>query len=168
MVKSVSFSVKFFYKFLIYGSMHSPFYPQFWKIRYPSKISLFCWLAWEVKLLTFTNLFKKGCNIQNATNTCILCHRAFETMDKILYLFYDFSKQIWCFFQIFELHSSPLSISKIWTDWIPFLHSQNRILWDLSSRAIMWNIWLERNNSLFPFIVSPYFIMIKIANILLS
>lgn len=58
--KCGSFSAKSFYKFLIDGGMRSPLYSQFWKTRCLSKISLFCWLAWEDKLLTLTNLFKKN------------------------------------------------------------------------------------------------------------
>lgn len=39
---------------------------------------------------------------------------------------------------------------------------------DIQSRAIMWNIWLERNNCIFHLLAFPYYTMIiKIANLLL-
>lgn len=57
--KSGSFSIKSFYKFLIGGGIHYPLYSHFWKSKCPSKITLFCWLAREDKLLTLSNLSKK-------------------------------------------------------------------------------------------------------------
>lgn len=87
------------------------------------------------------------------------------------HLFLDcvFSKRICSFFlQMFETHSFPYSTSEIWTAWITFLDFQNRPLWDLIARAIMWNLWLERNNPIFQFLTLPsYSIMIKITNMLL-
>lgn len=40
--KNGIFSVKFFYKFLINGGIRCPLYSHFWKLRCPSKITLFC------------------------------------------------------------------------------------------------------------------------------
>lgn len=93
-----SFTVKYFYKFLIDGGMRSPLYTKFWKIWCPIKISLFWWLVWDDKILTLSNLFKKGYNFQTATDTCILCHKASETVE-YLFLDYEFSGWIWSFFK---------------------------------------------------------------------
>lgn len=66
------------------GEMHSALYPQFWKFECLSKISLFCWLASEDRILTLANLAKKGCNTQNATDTYVLCYKHMETANHLL------------------------------------------------------------------------------------
>lgn len=94
--KNGTFSVKPFYKMLIDGGTQSSLYPQFWKIHCPRKIMLFCWLVWEDKILTFSNLFKKVCN-QNRTDTCVLYHKASENVEH-LFVNCEFTDCIWNFF----------------------------------------------------------------------
>lgn len=140
--KSGTFSVKSFYNFLIDGGMHSPLYSHFWKIHYPSKITLLCQLVWDDKILTLSNLFKKGCN-QNTTNTCVLCHKVSKTVEHP-FIECEYLELIWSFFnQLLELQLLTLLVTRIWTSWLPSLNSNQRTLWDLISRAIVWNIWLE-------------------------
>ncbi|XP_039138867.1 uncharacterized protein LOC120276209 [Dioscorea cayenensis subsp. rotundata] len=95
--KNGKFTVKSFYKFLIDSGLYSPLYSHFWKTRSPSKITLFCWLAGEDKILTLTNLFKRRCNFQNTSDICVLCHNASEDLDH-LFLNCTFSNRIWHFF----------------------------------------------------------------------
>ncbi|XP_039141256.1 uncharacterized protein LOC120278572 [Dioscorea cayenensis subsp. rotundata] len=167
--KSGNFSVKSFYKFLIDGGLRSPLYSNFWKIRCPSKVTLFCWLAGEEKILTLTNLFKKGFNFQNSTNTCVLCHNASENLQH-LFLDCAFTNRIWAFFlQVLDSNSLPQSIPSLWSKWITNLNPQLRILLDLISRAVTWNIWIQRNTRIFQFNALPHFsIIFKVANVLLS
>lgn len=129
---------------------------------------MFCWLAEADKILTLSNLFIRGCNIQNATDTCVLCHRDFETVD--IYSSTAFTRKEFGLSSPKLLNLTlPNSLSKIWTAWLPSLHSQIRTLWDLIAKAIMWCIWLERNNRIFQSLASPsYSLMVKITNILLS
>lgn len=63
--KSVIFTIKSYYNFLIDDRSRSPLQSQFWKIRCPSKISLSCWISQDDKILTLSNFFKKGCNIED-------------------------------------------------------------------------------------------------------
>ena len=151
------------------GGLRSPLYPQFWKADCPSKVTLFCWLAREDKISTLSNLSKKGCNIQCATDTCVLCHKNSETAEHLL-LNCEFSERIWHFFgQILDLQSHPQSLLEVWTSWIPSIESQQQLLWDLLSRAIFWSIWFERNNRIFNLnVLSPISIIIKAIHLLLA
>lgn len=84
-----------------------------------------------------------------STDTFVLCHKASESVEHIFFNCY-FSERIWFFFkQILDLQASLTSIATLWTSWIPSLNSKIRILWDLISRALIWNIWLDRNNWIF-------------------
>ncbi|XP_039120377.1 uncharacterized protein LOC120256778 [Dioscorea cayenensis subsp. rotundata] len=167
--KCGTFTVKSFYKFLIDGGTRSPLYPLFWKIRCPSKITLLSWLAGEDKILTLSNIFKKGCNFQHSTDTCVLCHNSSETLQH-LFIDCEFSKRIWAFFyHSLDSSSLPQSIPYLWTSWIPSLAPQSQPLWDLVSRAILWNIWLERNSRIFQLLALPQLSTIfKTVNMLLS
>lgn len=81
---SKNLSVCSFYKYLIDGCLQSALYPQFWKTECPSKISFFCQLASEDRILNIVNIAKKDCNTQSATNTYVLCHKDSETADHLL------------------------------------------------------------------------------------
>lgn len=86
----------------------------FW-VSCPSKISLFCCLASENKILTLVNIAKRDCNSQNATDTCVLCHKDLETVDH-LFLPCEVSKRIWVFFeQTLNIHPHAHFLSEIWT-----------------------------------------------------
>lgn len=61
------FSMRSFYLFLEDGGVLSPLYPLFWKVKCPSKITLFL----ANKILTLNNLAKKGCNTLCAKDTCV-------------------------------------------------------------------------------------------------
>lgn len=77
---------------------------------------------------------------------------------------------IWSFFtQLFDLHLYPPFVLNIWTSWLPSLNSNQRMLWDLFSRAIISNIWLERNIGIFQSLTLPFHnVLFNITNMLLS
>lgn len=87
------FSVQYFYKFLMDGGIRISHYPLFWKTEWSSKITLFCWLVCEDKILTLTNLAKKGCNFQSATGICVLCLKGSQIAEH-LFLRCEFSQRI--------------------------------------------------------------------------
>lgn len=93
-----TFSVKSFCQFLVDGGVRSLFYSHFWKVGCPSKITFLCWLAWDNKILTLTNLAKKDCSIQCAIDTFVLHHRCLESVDHLM-LKCDFTDRIWHFFK---------------------------------------------------------------------
>lgn len=131
-----SFSVRSFYKFLVEGGTHSPLHSNFWKMECPSKMTLFCWLARENRILTLVNLTKKGCNLQNAIDTCVLCYKDSKIVDHLL-ISCEFLEHIWSFFKLnLNIQSLPPSLSEVWTTWIPFLEASYRVFLDLPSKAI--------------------------------
>lgn len=93
-----------------------------------AKLQFFCWLASENKILTLTNLAKKGCNIQNGTDTCVLCHKNSEIVDHLL-LNCDFSKRIWSFFKHnLNFQSLLHSLTEVWTTRISSLEACQRAI----------------------------------------
>lgn len=102
-------------------------------------------------------------------DTCVLHNKNTESVDHLL-LNCDFLDQIWHFFkQNFGLHSHPRSISDVWTTWILSLQDLQRLCWDLLSRAIFWNLWLERNHHIFELhSLTPHSVISKITYMLLA
>lgn len=151
------------------GGIHNSLSPPFWGSECPSKITIFCWLACEEKILTLTNLAMRGCKIQNATDTCVLCHEGSKTADHLL-LKCIFATCIWAFSrQTLNLHSQPVSLSEVWTYWLPSLDVQLRDLQDLLLRATFWNILLERNNQIFNLHALPlHSVIVKFIHMLLT
>lgn len=133
------------------------------------RVKLHSFAGWQENKLTLTNLAKKGCNVQNATNTCVLCHKNSETVDCLL-LHYEFSGRIWSFFKhILNFQSLPYSLTKVWTTWIPSLKACQRAIRDILSRAIFWNIWLESNHLIFNYnVLHPVSVMFQIIHLLLA
>ncbi|XP_039113778.1 uncharacterized protein LOC120249347 [Dioscorea cayenensis subsp. rotundata] len=164
-----TFSVRSFYKFLVDGGLRTPLYPSFWKVECPSKVTLFCWLANDNKISTLSNLGKKGCNFQNATYTCVMCYKNSETVDHLL-IHCDFASRIWAYYlNVLNSHSSPNSLDQVWLSWIPSLDASRRPLWDLLTRAILWNIRLERNRRVFNLTFLPISsVIFKISNMLID
>ncbi|XP_039140503.1 uncharacterized protein LOC120277716 [Dioscorea cayenensis subsp. rotundata] len=167
--RNCSFSVRSFYKFLVDGGLRTPLYPSFWKVDCPSKVTLFCWLANDNKIPSMSNLAKIGCNFQKATNTCVLCYNNSETVDHLL-IHCEFASRIWAFY-VNNLHllTAPISLDQVWITWIPSLEAHRRTFWDLLTRAIFWNIWLERNNRIFNLaFLSTTAILFKISHMLID
>ena len=134
-----------------------------------NKITLFCWLAWKDKILTLSNLAKKGCNIHCATDTCILCYEDSETTEHLL-LNCEFSECIRHFFkQILDLRPRSQTLPEDWTSSIPSMETRFQFLWEPLSRVIFWSIWFERNNRIFKLHTLPLFsIIIKTIHMLLA
>ncbi|XP_039129107.1 uncharacterized protein LOC120265301 [Dioscorea cayenensis subsp. rotundata] len=143
-----TFTVKSFYNLLIDGGLRCSISRFFWRNWCPKKISLFNWLAWQNKILTLENLARRRCN-RLPTDTCVMCNAATETVDH-LFIHYSFANKVWDYFiSILRLPQLPLSLRDLWGRWRNNLHSERRGFGDLVAKAIIWNIWIARNDCIF-------------------
>jgi len=109
---------------------------------------LFNWLAWKNKILTLENLSIRRCN-KLPTATCVFCHAEIESINHI-FLNCGFGRVVWDHFgRLLGLPESPLSMFDIWYDWRENSRPAVRFLFDLVVKALLWNIWLARNERMF-------------------
>lgn len=142
------FSVKSFYNFLIDWGLRCSMSRWFWHSQRPRKINLFNWLAWKNKILILENLEKRRYN-RLPTATCVMCHSGIESSDH-LFLHCSFAKIIWRYFiNLFQLPESPLSLSHLGDLWRSLLSPMSKSLRIMIVKAIVWNIWLARNDDIF-------------------
>ncbi|XP_039133180.1 uncharacterized protein LOC120270217 [Dioscorea cayenensis subsp. rotundata] len=160
--------VKSFYNFLIDGGTRCPVAKFFWHCACPRKINLFNWLAWKNKILSLDNLVLRKCN-KLPTATCVMCHSDIETVDH-LFLTCSFTRRIWDYFtHLFRLPEPPGLMSSLWGPWRLAVQPAARDFCDLLVKALVWNVWLVRNDIIFNATVVPVFaIILKIDRMLLS
>lgn len=142
------FTVKSFYNFLNDGGLRCGWTPTILKGSCPAKINLFNWLARDNKILTLENLAMRRCN-QLHSITCVMCHADIESVDHLL-IHCPVASHLWLFFgQLLGGCRAPQSLKDLWGDWRKHLKKPLIPFWDWLTRAIIWNIWLERNNRIF-------------------
>ncbi|XP_039123586.1 uncharacterized protein LOC120260211 [Dioscorea cayenensis subsp. rotundata] len=143
------FSVKSFYNFLNEGGLQCPISSWLWRNNYPRKVNLFNWLTWKNKILTLENL-EKQCFNKLPTATCVFCHAGIELVDH-LFLHCSFAKHVWKYFvRLLHLPEPPILLSYlIWVSWRSRLQTwiQDVGVWIM--KALIWNIWLARNDRIF-------------------
>jgi len=161
------FSVKSFYTFLADGGVRCPVYKSIWNSLCPLKINIFNWLAWRNKILTLENLALRRCN-KLPTTTCVLCHSDCESANH-LFLTCPFVIQIWGFFlRLLNLPQLPPTLDEVWRSWSCKLRSHQRDVGCLCVKAVMWHVWLTRNDCIFNSVtVSPVYVVSKIAHVLI-
>lgn len=163
-----SFSVKSFYNFLNDGGLRCSIVRFFWRNSCPKKINIFNWLGWKNKILTLENQESRRCNWL-PTATCVLCHSAIELVDH-LFLQCSFARQVWDYFvRLLHLPDSPLFLQMAWDVWRSLVRRACKDIGDLVVKAIVWNIWLVRNDCIFNAnILHAHDIILKIDLMLLS
>lgn len=100
--------------------------------------------------MSLDNLTRRRCNYM-PTPTCVMCHADVESVDH-LFTLCPFASLIWSHFgQLFGLRESPYSLTELWGNLRSSISKSIRVCWDMLIRAIIWNIWLERNARIFNF-----------------
>lgn len=134
----------------------------------PCKINAFLWLAWDNKILAIDNLFARGCD-KLAIATCTFCHMGVELGD---HFFFNCPVVVfaWTYFaQIFGFQRTLSSSSDLWGPWVKGLSGVLRPACFLIARAIIWLLWLGRNDCIFNSTsLSLYSLRLKICHIFLS
>jgi hypothetical protein len=119
-----------------------------WDIKVPPKIHFFLWLLAHRKNLTRDNLVKR----QNVDDlTCLLCVES-ETCD---HLFFEcvVASAIWSeVSQIMIFPNAHVTFSSIFSLW---KDNKKNVVANVVSAAVLWTIWLTRNDLCFSRSVWP-------------
>lgn len=163
-----TFSVKSFYKRLIDGASYARCRVSFGAIGIQKKISLFNWLAWHNKILSLENLAHRRCN-RLPTDTCVLCHAGSESVDH-LFIQCDLAQQVWEHFaRLLHFPQLLTFLVDLWGRWRTLLHPERRAFGDLVAKAIVWTVWIARNDCIFNAItMHVYHLIVKIGRMLVS
>jgi hypothetical protein len=115
-----------------------------WKLKIPLKVKVFLWLLYRKVILTKDNLLKR--NWQGAT-TCCFCHNN-ETIHH-LFIDCDLAKFTWRVLYITFGLQTPSTINHMFETWILNINGNMRKLILVGIGAILWGIWLSRNDVIF-------------------
>ena len=115
-----------------------------WKMKIPLKIKVFAWYLRRDVILTKDNLAK--CN-WHGSKKCVFCHKD----ETIKHLFFDcqFASSIWSIIQIGSTLYPPRSIANIFGNWLNGVDRRFKLLIRVGALAIIWSLWLCRNDKVF-------------------
>ncbi|XP_078150904.1 uncharacterized protein LOC144546233 [Carex rostrata] len=139
-----NFTVSSLYKFLNHRGVLTPHPFLWWKLPLPPKIKIFMWLVSQNRILTKSNLRKKG---WDGDTTCVFCDND-ETANH-LFLTCPLAMQIW------QLWCPSRSITVGWstiTEIISYavsLPAHHRTVFLILVSAICWTLWKHRNEICF-------------------
>ncbi|KAH7674509.1 hypothetical protein IHE45_08G078400, partial [Dioscorea alata] len=107
------------------------------------------------------------CNIL-PTTTCVLCYAACESVDH-LFILCRSVQPIWNFFlHLFGLPEISSSVEELWGMWWPNLGPRLPMLGSIIIKAVVWNVWLSRNDCMFNDVSLPCSSLIsKVAHVLI-
>lgn len=129
-----------------YNSTHrmqdSSVFSLFWKRKIPIKITIFGWLTWKGRVITWDNWRKRG---HHGPGWCVFCSDADESIHHLFFTCPSFI-QLWKLFSSFFMDPSwlPRDFLTAALEWDK-LHCQYRSL----PFFFIWEIWLARNRKIF-------------------
>lgn len=123
-----------------------------WKSRIPQKVKAFSWTAALNKINTLDNLQKRRPHKALSPNVCIICLKNAESVAH-LFLHCEVARYLWSRLFIIKGESwvcTESLLSFLAMDKVGFGGSkEKRILWECACFAIIWVIWIERNERIF-------------------
>ncbi|KAJ3694602.1 hypothetical protein LUZ60_010082 [Juncus effusus] len=152
------YSSQIAYKHLIHPGVIIGWQSHLWKLKAPSKVKLFLWLAINDKILTSDNLQKRGSPI------CIMCRRAPETGPHLL-SFCPYAVGIWTHLLTqWNMYDNADNFFDKWRTTSSILPTQERKKWNATWAAACWMIWTERNKRIFTGKSRPHQLLVKEIN----
>ncbi|KAJ3693709.1 hypothetical protein LUZ60_009189 [Juncus effusus] len=141
-----SYSSQSAYSYLINPGVIIWWQKHLWKIKTPSKVKLFLWLAIHGKILTADNLLKRG---WPSNPCCVMCLRAHETGSHLL-SDCPYAMGVWTHILAhWDLIHIADHFVQIWRKTTLKLPASIRPLWNTMWGATCWTIWRERNQRIF-------------------
>jgi hypothetical protein len=115
-----------------------------WKMKIPLKNKKIAWYLRRGVILTKDNLARRN---WQGSKKCVFCHQD-ETI-KHLFLQCRFARSIWSLIQAaFSLYP-PTSIANVFGNWLHGIDLRFRTLIRVGAIAVIWSLWLCRNDKVF-------------------
>lgn len=122
-----------------------------WKLRVPHKIKVFLWKVHLDIIPTRFFLLKRGI-IPLGMEQCALCSLMIENIDHLFYQC-SYSRMLWleifAWWNLFPMQYGPVHLTNLWEASNMFSSKSLRSAWKIVVSAIMWTIWLIRNQQIF-------------------
>jgi hypothetical protein len=138
------FSVHSMYADLTQPDMPVDNNKKIWKMKIPLKIKIFAWYLRRGVILTKDNLARRN---WTGSKTCVFCSHD-ETI-KHLFFQCNFACSIWSIIQVASGLYPPHSVANIFGNWLHGIDHKFRILLRVGAIAIIWSLWLCRNDKVF-------------------
>jgi hypothetical protein len=115
-----------------------------WKMKITLKNKKFAWYLRRGVILTKDNLIKRN---WHESKMCVFCTHD-ETI-KHLFFQCNFARSVWSVIQAASGLYPPTSIANIFGNWLNGIDYKYRILLRVGAMALIWSLWLCRNDKVF-------------------
>jgi hypothetical protein len=115
-----------------------------WQTKLPMKIKVFMWYLKRGVILTKDNLVRRN---WSGDKTCCVCHFSETIQHLFFYCFY--AKFLWRSIHILFGISPPMNINDLFVHWCKVGNKKYNALLLTASTALLWAIWLTRNEVVF-------------------
>ncbi|XP_057744025.1 uncharacterized protein LOC130961983 [Arachis stenosperma] len=121
-----------------------------WRGVVPPRIEIFSWFVLVGRVNTKERMTRLGVII-HSNNICVLYKKDLESVQH-LFLLYELTWQVWCtwlrsFGRAWTIPGIMIELFESWTG--RHNRKQEQKMWLTRFFAVIWNIWLERNDSIF-------------------
>ena len=113
-------------------------------MKIPLKNKIFAWYLRRGVILTKYNLIKRN---WHGSPQCVFCHH--EETIKHLFFQCKLARCIWSVIQIASGLYPPYSVANVFGNWLHMIDHKFRTLLRVGALAIIWSLWLHRNDKIF-------------------
>jgi hypothetical protein len=113
-------------------------------MKIPLKNKSFAWYVCRGVILTKDDLIKQN---WHGSKTCVFCPQ--DEIIKHLFFQCNFARSIWSVIQEASGLHPPTSITNIFGNWLHDINYKYRILLRVGAIALIWSLWLCRNDKVF-------------------
>ena len=118
-----------------------------WKVKAPSRVAFFIWLAAWGKIFTCDNLMRRGYTM---AGWCCMCQCVNETVDHLLIHCSAIQILSNFVFRAFRIHwILPRRVLELLCGWWNWFGRHQSNIWNLIPHCLMWMVWRERNSRTF-------------------
>jgi hypothetical protein len=142
--KNGSFTVGSMYRTLTQTSEPVLNFKPIWRMKIPLKTKVFAWYLRRGVILTKDNLVKRN---WHGCTKCVFCNHD-ETI-KHLFFHCCFARSIWSIIQIGSSLYPPRSVANIFGNWLNGVDHKYKMLIRMGAMAVIWSLWLCRNDKVF-------------------
>jgi hypothetical protein len=144
LTKNGKFTVDSMYRASLQSNEPVVNFKPIWRMKVPLKTKVFAWYLRRGVVLTKDNLVKRN---WHGCTKCVFCNHD----ENIKHLFFTchFARAIWSIIQIGSNLYPPRSIANIFGNWLYGVDAKYKNLIRVGAIAILWSLWLCRNDKVF-------------------